>query len=155
MPSPLPAPAPSLSAVEYTQGSLTKSSTSQLKLKMASQYQQPQGQYYPAPAVPEKGHTMGVPPQNMGFNPNQQQFAYGNGHNTAGYGHVPPPAVYSQPTSGAPASSGARRSSCSCFALMAAILILIAAVIGLSAGLGVSQRNLHNAQADLARAAKS
>lgn len=38
---------------------------------------------------------------------------------------------------------------------MAALLILIAAVIGLSAGLGVSQRNLHNAQADLARATES
>lgn len=96
---------------------------------------------------------MGVPPQNMGFNPNQQQFAYSNGHNPAGYGHAPPPAVYSQPAPGAPASSGTRRSSC--FALMAAILILIAAVIGLSAGLGVSQRNLHNAQADLARATES
>lgn len=95
---------------------------------------------------------MGVPPQHMGH-PNQQQYAYGNGHNPAGYGHAPPPAVYSQPASGAPASSGTKRGSC--FALMAALLILIAAVIGLSAGLGVSQRNLHNAQADLARATES
>lgn len=94
---------------------------------------------------------MGVPPQ--GYNPNQQQFAYGNGHNPAGYGHAPQSAVYSQPQPGS--SSGNRRSSCSCFALMAALLILIAAVIGLSAGLGVSQRNLHNAQADLARATES
>lgn len=85
--------------------------------------------------------------------PNQQQFAYGNGPNPAGYGHAPQSAVYSQPTSGAPASSGTKRSSCFC--LMAALLILIAAVIGLSAGLGVSQRNLHNAQADLARAKES
>lgn len=94
---------------------------------------------------------MGVPPQGMGYNPNQQQFPYGNGHNPAGYGHAPQSTVYSQPPSGA--SSGTRRSSC--FALMAALLILIAAVIGLSAGLGVSQRNLHNAQADLARATES
>lgn len=120
---------------------------------MASQYQQAQGQYYPPQQAVEKGHTMGGPPQNMGYNPNQQQFAYGNGHNSAGYGHAPPGAVYSQPTSSAPASSGAKRGSC--FALMAALLILIAAVIGLSAGLGVSQRNLRNAKADLARATES
>lgn len=95
---------------------------------------------------------MGVPPPGVGYNPNQQQFAYVNGHNPAGYGHATQPAVYSQqPPSGA--SSGTRRSSC--FALMAALLILIAAVIGLSAGLGVSQRNLHNAQADLVRAKES
>lgn len=96
---------------------------------------------------------MGMPPQNMGYNPNQQQFAFGNGHNPAGYSHAPPGAVYTQPT-GAPASSGGVKRS-SCFALMAALLILIAAVIGLSAGLGVSQRNLRNAKADLARATES
>lgn len=117
---------------------------------MASQYQQPQGQYYPPQQAVEKGHTMGLPPQGMGYNPNQQQFAYGNGHNPAGYGHAPPSAAYSQAP---PASSGVKRSSC--FALMAALLILIAAVIGLSAGLGVSQRNLRNAEADLMRATGS
>ena len=122
---------------------------------MTSQYQQPQGQYYPPQQAVEKGHTMGGPPQNMAYNPNQQQFAYGNGHNPAGYGHghAPQPVVYSQPTSGAPAPSGVKRSSC--LALTAALLILIAAVIGLSAGLGVSQRNLRNAKADLARATES
>lgn len=98
---------------------------------------------------------MGMPPQNMSYNPNQQQFAYSNGPNPAGYSHhAAPGAVYTQPASGgAPASSGTKRSSC--FALMAALLLLIAAVIGLSAGLGVSQRNLRNAKADLARATES
>lgn len=121
---------------------------------MDSQYQQPQGQYYPSQQGIEKGHNMGMPPQNMGYNPNQQQFAYSNGPNPAGYSHhAPPGAVYTQPTSGAPASSGSKRGSC--FALMAALLLLIAAVIGLSAGLGVSQRNLRNAKADLARATES
>jgi hypothetical protein len=116
---------------------------------MASQYQQPQdqGQYF----APQQGVE-----KNMAHNPNQQQPAYWNAHNVH-YSHAPPGAVYTPPTSGtgrgAPASSGVKRSSC--FALTAVLLLLIAAVIGLSAGLGVSQRNLRNAKADLARATGS
>lgn len=84
------------------------------------------------------------------FAPGQQQFTHGNGYNN-GY---PPPAVgYVPTTPSAPNSSGVKRSTC--LALLAAIMILLAAVIGLSAGLGVSQRNLHTTQADLARATAS
>lgn len=84
------------------------------------------------------------------FAPGQQQFSHGNGYNN-GY---PPPAVgYVPTTPSAPNSSGVKRSTC--LALLAATMILLAAVIGLSAGLGVSQRNLHNTQADLARATSS
>lgn len=92
----------------------------------------------------------------MGYNPNQQQFAHSNGHNPAVYSqHAGPGAVYTQPAPGAPASSGGGMKRSLCLALTAALLLLIAAVIGLSAGLGVSQRNLRNVKADLARATES
>ena len=85
----------------------------------------------------------------MGYPPaQQQQVAYGHGYNNA---HAPPPQAAYQASK--PASPGVRRSLC--LALLVATLILLAAVIGLGAGLGVSQRNLHNTQADLARATES
>ncbi|KAL1853671.1 hypothetical protein Daus18300_011707 [Diaporthe australafricana] len=122
---------------------------------MAAQYnQQAQGQYYQTPQAVEKGHTMGGAPQHMGYNPaQQQQFANGHNYNPAGHGYAPQASGYTQPPPSAPASSGVKRSAC--FALMAALFILLAAVIGLSAGLGVSQRNLRNTKADLARATES
>ncbi|KAK2610301.1 hypothetical protein N8I77_003747 [Diaporthe amygdali] len=120
---------------------------------MAAQYQPAQGQYYQPQQAVEKGHTMGGAPQNMGYNPNQQQFTNGNGYNPTGYGYAPQASGYAQPAPSAPASSGVKRSTC--FAIFVALLILLAAVIGLSAGLGVSQRNLRNAKADLARATES
>lgn len=87
----------------------------------------------------------------MGYSPGaqQQQFAYGQGYNHAQA--QPPQAAAYKPST--PTSSGVKRSTC--LALLAATLILLAAVIGLGAGLGVSQRNLHNTQADLARATES
>lgn len=101
---------------------------------------------------------VGGPPQAMGYPPQagQQQFTppgivYHNGYS-------PPTAAYVHPApSCAPvaSSSGAKRSTC-CLALLAATVILLAAaVVGLGAGLGVSQRNLHGTQADLARATGS
>ncbi|KAI3396052.1 hypothetical protein diail_548 [Diaporthe ilicicola] len=120
---------------------------------MAAQYQPAQGQYYQPQQAVEKGHTMAGAPQHMGYNPAQQQFANGHNYNPAGHGYAPQASGYAQPTQSAPASSGVKRSTC--FALMAALLILLAAVIGLSAGLGVSQKNLRSAKADLARATES
>lgn len=114
---------------------------------MAAQYQQAQGRYYQPQQAVEKGHTVGgAPQQHTGYNPAQQQFA--NGHN-----YAPQSSGYAQAPPGAPASSGVKRSTC--LALMAALFILLAAVIGLSAGLGVSQRSLRNTKADLARATES
>lgn len=86
----------------------------------------------------------------MGYPPGQQQFAHGVGYNN---GYPPQTAVYAHPGPSSPASSGVKRSTC--LALLAAIIILLVAVIGLSAGLGVSRRDLHNAQLDLARATES
>ncbi|KUI71820.1 hypothetical protein VM1G_07608 [Cytospora mali] len=91
-------------------------------------------QYQPAQGHSAMGQTYYQPP-NVGN---------GNSPPSVGYAHSPPVA---------PTSSGVKRSTC--LALLAAVVILLAAVVGLSAGLGVSQRNLHNTQADLAKAIKS
>ncbi|KAH8661989.1 hypothetical protein BX600DRAFT_512872 [Xylariales sp. PMI_506] len=63
---------------------------------------------------------------------------------SSGYAAIPPSAA---PPSG---SGGTKRGVF--VALIVATVILLAMVIGLGAGLGVTQKNLHNAQADLASA---
>ncbi|KAK7736644.1 hypothetical protein SLS53_006849 [Cytospora paraplurivora] len=105
--------------------------------------------YYQPSYVAGKEVATGYPP------PDQQQFTNGYGYNNTGIGSVSPhTAGYAHdPPQTAPTSSGAKRSTC--LALLLATMILLAAVIGLGAGLGVSQRNLHKTQADLARATAS
>lgn len=84
------------------------------------------------------------------YPPGQPQFAYGNGYNN---GYPPNTMGHVQTTPSAPTSTGVKRSTC--LALLATTIILLAAVVGLGAGLGVSQRDLHKTQADLARATES
>ncbi|ROW07210.1 hypothetical protein VMCG_03913 [Cytospora schulzeri] len=104
--------------------------------------------YYQPTYVPGKEQTMGGAPQAIGYPPDQQQFVHAIGYNN---GYQPQGEGYTAPST--TTSSGVKRSTC--LALLAATLILLAAVIGLGAGLGVSQRDLHNTQADLARATGS
>lgn len=70
------------------------------------------------------------------------------------YGDAPWTSGYLRYALNAPALPGGVKRSI-CFAPAAALFILLAAVIGLAAGLGASQRNLRNVKADLARATES
>ncbi|ROW09933.1 hypothetical protein VPNG_06283 [Cytospora leucostoma] len=121
---------------------------------MNPQYQGAQGQVPMEQTYYQPSYDAGKEVATGYSSPDQQQVTSGYGYNntgnsvspqTAGYAHDPPPI--------APTSSGAKRSTC--LALLVATIILLASVIGLGAGLGVSQRNLHKTQADLARATAS
>ncbi|KAK3937958.1 hypothetical protein QBC46DRAFT_391318 [Diplogelasinospora grovesii] len=102
------------------------------------------GSYYPSGGVgtvPEK-------PQ-----PNQYQYQdhqYQNQQQDPHYISQYPPGAHSHNASAQPTTLGMKRSVF--LGILAVSTILLACIIGLGAGLGVSQRNLHQAQTDLMKA---
>lgn len=115
---------------------------------------QHQGHFYEsAPEVAEKppgvDHTGGYGAHQQ----QQQQYANTGAYNGAGNnGYIPATPTPAATTSRA-SSGGAK--GVLLLALIGLSALLLAAVVGLAAGLGVSQKNLHNAQADLQRAQAS